>query len=234
MTPVLDPEGAHLATLRRLGDFRGKRVLELGCGDGRLTVGIAPDAAHVLAFDPDAEAVERARRSLPADARERVSYRVASGKEIEIEPHSFDLTVFSWSLCCVEPEDVAHVLRNMVSAIKPGGLVFDLQVIRPNPVVVADGQILCEIDGSPLFRTADAATAAVDDLIARERLVEQAIDDHDVRKHYANGAELVEDFIGEERRLPEGALPSLSGLAQRCAVRERCRLRRLEVRPLAT
>jgi len=98
VTPVLDPEGVHLSALRRLGDFNGRRVLELGCGDGRLTLGIAEDAASVLAFDPDAEAVERARRSLPAELRERVSYRVASGKEIEIEPHSFDLTVFSWSL----------------------------------------------------------------------------------------------------------------------------------------
>jgi ubiquinone/menaquinone biosynthesis C-methylase UbiE len=98
VSPVLDPEGAHLAALRRLGDFRGRRVLELGCGDGRLTVGIARDAAHVLAFDPEAEAVERARRSLPADLLERVSFQVASGKEIEVEPLSFDLTLFSWSL----------------------------------------------------------------------------------------------------------------------------------------
>ena len=98
MTRVLDPEGAHLAALRRLGDLRGRRVLELGCGDGRLTPGIARDAASVLAFDPDAEAVERARQSLPAELAERVSYRVASGKEIELEPISFDLVVFSWSL----------------------------------------------------------------------------------------------------------------------------------------
>ncbi|MEX0675413.1 MAG: class I SAM-dependent methyltransferase [Gaiellaceae bacterium] len=95
---MLDPEGAHLAALRRLGDFRGRRVLELGCGDGRLTVGIAADAAHVLAFDPDGDAVGRARASLPADLTERVTYRVASGKEFEIEPHAFDLVVFSWSL----------------------------------------------------------------------------------------------------------------------------------------
>jgi 2-polyprenyl-3-methyl-5-hydroxy-6-metoxy-1,4-benzoquinol methylase len=94
---VLDPEGAHLAALDRLGDFRG-RVLELGCGDGRLTLGIAQDAASVLAFDPDAEAVQRARRSLPAELAQRVTYQVASGKEIEIKPHSFDLVVFSWSL----------------------------------------------------------------------------------------------------------------------------------------
>ena len=98
MSRVIDPEGAHLAALHRLGDFRDQRVLELGCGDGRLTVGIAADAMSVLAFDPDAEAVERARQLLPAELEQRVSYQVASGKEIEIEPGSFDLALFSWSL----------------------------------------------------------------------------------------------------------------------------------------
>jgi ubiquinone/menaquinone biosynthesis C-methylase UbiE len=98
MNRVLDPEGAHLAALRRLGDFREERVLELGCGDGRLTLGIANDAASVLAFDPDAEAIERARRSLPSELAQRVSYQAASGKEIQIEPASFDLALFSWSL----------------------------------------------------------------------------------------------------------------------------------------
>ncbi len=98
MTPVLDPEGNHLAALRRLVCFRGRRVLELGCGDGRLTRGIARDAASVLAFDRDAEAVERARNALPAELAERVTYRVASGKQIELERHSFDIVVFSWSL----------------------------------------------------------------------------------------------------------------------------------------
>jgi 2-polyprenyl-3-methyl-5-hydroxy-6-metoxy-1,4-benzoquinol methylase len=95
---VLDPEGAHLAALRRLADFRNHRVLELGCGDGRLTQGIAADAASVLAFDPDAEAVGRARRVLPDELVQRVAYEVASGKEIDVEPASFDLVVFSWSL----------------------------------------------------------------------------------------------------------------------------------------
>lgn len=94
----LDPEGAHLAAFHRLADFRGQNVLELGCGDGRLTVGIAADAATVLAFDPDAEAVNKARRSLPAELTERVAYRVAAGDAIEVEPHSFDVVVFSWSL----------------------------------------------------------------------------------------------------------------------------------------
>ena len=98
LTRVLDPEGTHLAALRRLAGFDGRRVLELGCGDGRLTLGIAVEAASVLAFDPDAEAVERARGFLPAELAARVAYKVASGKEIELEPVSFDLALFSWSL----------------------------------------------------------------------------------------------------------------------------------------
>ena len=122
-----------------------------------------------------------------------------------------------------------HVLRKMVEAVKPGGLVLDLQVIRPNPVVEAGGEFVCEIDGEPLFRTADAATDAVDALILSGRLVEQAVDNHDVRKHYDNGAELVADFADKKRRLPEPAVPRLLVVAQPC-VRERCRLRRLQVR----
>jgi hypothetical protein len=123
-----------------------------------------------------------------------------------------------------------HVLRNTVEAIKPDGLVLDLQVIRPNPTAELDGRVICEIDGEPLFHTADAATAAVDALIRTRKLVEQAVDDHDVRKHYANGTELVADFADKRRQLPDGALPRLRAIARPCVVRERCRLRRLQVR----
>ena len=98
MTHVLDPEGAHLAALRRLADFTGQRVLEMGCGDGRLTTGIAAHAATVLAFDPDATSVAEARRALPADLADRVAFRAASAQAIEIDRGAFDLVVFSWSL----------------------------------------------------------------------------------------------------------------------------------------
>lgn len=123
-----------------------------------------------------------------------------------------------------------HVLRNMVEAVRPGGLVLDLQVIRPNPMVEAEGRVVCEVDGEPLFRWADAATAAVDALVEAGRLFEQAVDDHDVRKHYGSGQELLDDFAKKERTLPSSAVPDLRSLAAPCVVRERCRLRRLQVR----
>lgn len=94
MPVVIDPEGAHLASLLRLADFRDRRVLEIGCGDGRLTRGFAAVAHSVLAIDPSAEAIAA------ADAGERardVRFEAVSAAEAEIPRGAFDLVVFSWS-----------------------------------------------------------------------------------------------------------------------------------------
>lgn len=123
-----------------------------------------------------------------------------------------------------------HVLGQMVETVKPGGHVLDLQVIRPNPVVEVDGRTVCEIDGEPLFISADAATAAIDALVHSGLLSEEAVDDHDVREHYTDGNDLVAAYATKRRRLPLDALPALAALTRPCAVRERCRLRRLRVR----
>jgi hypothetical protein len=117
----------------------------------------------------------------------------------------------------------------MIEAVAPGGLVLDLQVIRPNPVVEAEGRFVCEIDGEPLFADADAAAAAVDALVDTGTLAEEAVDDHDVRGYYDDGADLIAAFANKERSVPDDALPGLRVLEQVCVVRERCRLRRLRV-----
>ena len=120
-----------------------------------------------------------------------------------------------------------NVLRRHREALVPKGIILDLQVIRPHPLVEARGAALCEIDGSSLFVGADAARAAVDLLVAERLLEEEAVDDHDVRKHYVNGAALVTAFETSERKIPVDAIPRLQAVERECVVRERCRVRRL-------
>jgi hypothetical protein len=127
----------------------------------------------------------------------------------------------------MQPEDAVRVLRRFRAALVPGGVMLDLQVIRPNPAVEVAGAVVCEIDGSPLFVTADAAAAAVDAMLDAGALIEEAVDDHDVLKHYATGSELVEEFQPAKRSLPADFVLRLQLLRQECVVRERCRLRRL-------
>ena len=128
------------------------------------------------------------------------------------------------------PEDVVHVLSRMIEAVTPGGLILDLQVIRPDPRVELNGRVVAEINGEPLFARADAATAAVDARIGTGDLIEEDVDDHDVCNHYSNGAELVEDFADSKRQLPEAVVPRVAAIQRAVVVRESCRLRRLRVR----
>jgi predicted RNA methylase len=98
MARVVDPEGTQLAGIRRLVDFSDRRVLELGCGRGRLTFGYAGDARSVDASDPDGDEIAAARAALPDHLRERVAFRVAAAADVHVPPCSIDLVFFSWSL----------------------------------------------------------------------------------------------------------------------------------------
>ena len=60
-THVIDPEGVEGAALRAIGKLEGARVLEVGCGNGRLTFGYAAAARSVLAIDSSAETIANVR-----------------------------------------------------------------------------------------------------------------------------------------------------------------------------
>jgi ubiquinone/menaquinone biosynthesis C-methylase UbiE len=98
MTWRIDPEGVELRTLRRLAPVDRLHVLELGCGDGRLTFQYADAAASVLAVDPDEGEILEAGESLTAALGHKVEFAVAGAIDVEVPRRRFDLALFSWSL----------------------------------------------------------------------------------------------------------------------------------------
>lgn len=94
----MDPEGVELATLDRLLPLTGKRLLEIGCGDGRLTRTLAERAASVVAIDPNRRAVAKARRTLPVRRRARVRFDVGRAESLPYSDGAFDAVIFSWAL----------------------------------------------------------------------------------------------------------------------------------------
>ena len=98
MPLVVDPDGVEIGTMRELVDFGGRRVVEIGCGDGRMTFMYAPEAASVFAFDPDEDLIRDARSETPRELRRRIRFEVADGAQLELPKGEFDLALFSWSL----------------------------------------------------------------------------------------------------------------------------------------
>jgi 2-polyprenyl-3-methyl-5-hydroxy-6-metoxy-1,4-benzoquinol methylase len=101
MTIRTDPEGDETRALFDLADLDAAEVLEIGCGDGRLTWRYADRAARVTAIDPFEDAIARAERRLPPALRTRVAFRRAAFEDFaaESEPDAFDVAILSWSLC---------------------------------------------------------------------------------------------------------------------------------------
>jgi 2-polyprenyl-3-methyl-5-hydroxy-6-metoxy-1,4-benzoquinol methylase len=95
-----DPEGNETATLFDLVDLDGAEVLEIGCGDGRLTWRYADRAAHVTAIEPSEDSIARAKErlremKLPVEFRHVNFEDFAAGAETD----AFDVALLSWSLC---------------------------------------------------------------------------------------------------------------------------------------
>ncbi len=93
-----DPEDTETATLLDFADFTGKRVLEIGCGDGRLTWRYAGRAAHVIAIDPKADDIELAIEDCPHSLRNHVEFRAMLLEDFHPPRELFDLALLSWSL----------------------------------------------------------------------------------------------------------------------------------------
>ena len=92
---VPDVHGAEPRRIERLVSLAGARVLDVGCGEGRLIGFVATRAVSVYAFDPNAERVEQARAA--ADAA-RVRFGVHGAETLDVDRESFDVALCGWSL----------------------------------------------------------------------------------------------------------------------------------------
>ena len=93
-----DPERREVRILLARTPLRGARILEIGCGDGRLTRRIATVARSIVGIDPDAAGIARARRLLSARHRGRIHFQVGRAQELRFRDGTADLALFSWSL----------------------------------------------------------------------------------------------------------------------------------------
>ncbi len=109
------------ATISRLGNVAGRRVLEAGCGAGLLTAWLVDHGAVVTAFDISDEMVALARNAVGDKARLLVA---DVGRPLSFAAdHSFDLVVASLVLHYVEDwQAVFAEFRRVLS--RAGAVVF--------------------------------------------------------------------------------------------------------------
>ena len=93
-----DPEGIETRAIHDLVDFTNKRVIEIGCGDGRLTWRYADRAKSVLGIDPGPEEIEAANAATPDALADSVSFQVGDVTSTDFTDGPYDVAVLAWSL----------------------------------------------------------------------------------------------------------------------------------------
>ena len=97
----VDPENNETRALLDAVNFNGQHVLEIGCGDGRVTWRYADQASHVTAIDPSATQIALARKHVSTQLRDRIEFQHIGFEDFAAAsaPSAFDIVILSHSLC---------------------------------------------------------------------------------------------------------------------------------------
>jgi ubiquinone/menaquinone biosynthesis C-methylase UbiE len=98
MKPQKDPENFERKKLLNFADFNDARVLEVGCGEGRLTWKYAAASRLTVGLDPDHNALRVARYDCPPDLHGHVHFACASAHHLPFPKETFDIAILAWSL----------------------------------------------------------------------------------------------------------------------------------------
>ena len=126
----------------------------------------------------------------------------------------------------MEPEGVVDVLRRLLTALVPGGIVVDLTMSPPDESVESGGKLLGHLDGSLFFPRSLAAGAGLDELANNGLLVLEHEEPVAVIVRYPSGSDVLEDIAEKTyTRMPKALAKRLATVTTECLLYSNCDVR---------
>jgi 2-polyprenyl-3-methyl-5-hydroxy-6-metoxy-1,4-benzoquinol methylase len=144
--------------LQRMGDLRGKKLLDIGAGLGESSVYFALQGADVTTVDISPQMVETALK-LGAQFGVKLQGLVSGGEAPNLPEARYDIIYIANTIHHVQ--DRASLFSQMHRALKPGGKFFSYDPLAYNPAINVYRRMATEVrtpDEAPLT-TADVRLA---------------------------------------------------------------------------
>jgi len=102
---------SDLPKIEEFVELSGRKMLEIGCGAGRLSSLLASKVESLTAIDPDKALISQACKNING-----VDFRVGYGEKLEFSDKSYDIVLFSYSLhhqdCVKAMDEAKRVLKD--------------------------------------------------------------------------------------------------------------------------
>lgn len=153
----MNPAYRSLVTQAALSD--GRRIIEIGCGTGNLTVRAkkAHPGAEFVGTDPDPRALRRAERK--AKGMAGIRFTRAYAQDLPFEDGVFDQALSSMMLHHLDEATKARAAGEVFRVLRPGGRL-DVVDVRGDalPALFDDAGFDCTVVGSGRIRLAGRLT----------------------------------------------------------------------------
>lgn len=131
--------------LEEAGPMAGRRILDVGCGAGALTLAAADRGGLCLGIDISAPLIEAARARADRQDAARAEFVRADAQTHRFDAHAFDVVVSRFGVMFFA--DPVAAFRNLRTAVRPGGRLACLAWRGPaeNPFMTAAERAAAEI-----------------------------------------------------------------------------------------
>ncbi len=93
-----DPEKTEVHYLQAFAKLDNAHILEVGCGDGRMTWRYAQNLRRITAIDPDLDRLRTALATHPQSQRNVITFTLAYAETLPFTAQCFDGAILAWSL----------------------------------------------------------------------------------------------------------------------------------------
>lgn len=121
-----DPEGNELKHILEVGKLKGKTVLELGCGTGRITFEIVKHAKHVTAIDKDVDYVKYCENIAKERRIKNLDVKGFDINNLSALKGQFDVIISGWAGLHYS-EDVKGLVKSLYDRLKKGGTLIIIE-----------------------------------------------------------------------------------------------------------
>ena len=128
-----DPEGTEIKTILSQAQFKGKRVLEIGCGTGRLTGKLAKHGKTLVSIDHNEDSIEYCQEKFKKV--KNVTFVHASVNELKNLPHKeYDIILSGW-VGLHYSKDLPKVLERLHKLLAKNGTLIIIEAYQDSEYV---------------------------------------------------------------------------------------------------